>query len=199
MPDPLPAESAPTLFVELLRETQRPLYGFVRGLVGDDEQARDVVQDVYVDAWRAARRAAPPFGHGGDAPALRRWLFFVAYRTAASVVRHRRIIAWESLDTRDPSETDRFYEPTAFEDQVAEGDALQTILNSMSPQDVACLLLNIVQGFTSAEIAQIVDIAPEAAKKRLARAKQRLRAAYFAQEARIGAKLEVKREERRAP
>jgi DNA-directed RNA polymerase specialized sigma24 family protein len=48
-----------------------------------------------------------------------------------------------------------------------------------------------VHGFTCGEIAQIVGIAPEAAKKRLARAKQRLRAAYFAQAA--------KTEERRVP
>ena len=195
MSEPLPAESTPTLFVELLGETQGPLYGFVRGLVGDDEQARDVVQDVYVDAWCAARHEAPPFGHGGDAPAIRRWLFVVAYHAAVSVVRHRRVIAWESLDTLDPPETDRFYEPDAFEDHVAEGDALHTILAGMAPQDVTCLLLSIVQGFTAAEIAQIVDIAPEAAKKRLARAKQRLRAAYFAQEAKLRAKLE----ERGAP
>jgi DNA-directed RNA polymerase specialized sigma24 family protein len=83
MPEPVPAESPPALFVELLRETQGPLYGFVRGMVGDPEQARDVVQDVFVDAWRAARRAAPPFGHAYEAAAVRRWLFVVAYRTAA--------------------------------------------------------------------------------------------------------------------
>ncbi|MGZ3676525.1 MAG: sigma factor-like helix-turn-helix DNA-binding protein, partial [Ktedonobacterales bacterium] len=33
-------------------------------------------------------------------------------------------------------------------------------------------------GYTAAQIAQIVGIAPEAAKKRLARAKERLRVAY---------------------
>jgi RNA polymerase sigma-70 factor (ECF subfamily) len=185
MPNHLPANTPPALFDELLRETQGPLYRFVRGLVSDDEQARDVVQDVFVDAWRAARDAAPPFGSDLDAVGVRRWLFVVAYRTAASVIRHRRKISWEPLDSFDPPEMDRFYEPAGFEDQVAEGDALQTILASMAPPDVACLLLNIVQGFTSAEIAQIVDIAPEAAKKRLARAKQRLRAAYFAQEAKM--------------
>jgi RNA polymerase sigma-70 factor (ECF subfamily) len=193
MLEPLPAVSPPTLFIELLRETQGPLYGFVRGMVGDDEQAHDLVQDVYVDAWRAARRAAPPFGDGGDASAIRRWLFVVAYRTAASAVRHRRVIAWESLDTLAPPEMDRYFEASTFEDQVAEGDALRTILGGMTPQDVACLLLSIVHGFTCVEIAQIVDIAPEAAKKRLARAKQRLRTAYFAQE------REVAMEERRAP
>jgi RNA polymerase sigma-70 factor (ECF subfamily) len=190
MPNPMPTESPPIRFVELLRETQGPLYGFVRGMVGDHEQARDVVQDVYVDAWRAARSGAPPFKQDSDAHAVRRWLFVVAYRTAASVMRHRRRITWETLDVHEPPDSDHFYEPVVFEGQVAEGDVLQRILAGMAPQDVACLLLNIVQGFTSAEIAQIVDIAPEAAKKRLSRAKQRLRAAYFAQEA--------KKEERKA-
>ena len=185
MPEPSPANSPPAIFADLLRETQGPLFGFVRGLLGDPEQARDVVQDVLVDAWRAARQGAPPFGKDCDAAAARRWLFFVAYRSAASVVRRRRLISWEYLDPFNSIEADRFYEPAAFEDQVAESDALHTILASMTPQDVACLLLNIVQGFTSAEIAQIVDIAPEAAKKRLARAKQRLRAACFAQEAKM--------------
>jgi DNA-directed RNA polymerase specialized sigma24 family protein len=37
----------------LLRE-QQALRGFVRGLVGDPEQARDITQDVFMVAWRAA-------------------------------------------------------------------------------------------------------------------------------------------------
>ena len=44
----------------LLRE-QQALRGFVRGLVGDAEQARDVTQDVFMVAWRAAKEGAPPF------------------------------------------------------------------------------------------------------------------------------------------
>jgi RNA polymerase sigma-70 factor (ECF subfamily) len=183
MPEPVSPASPPALFAELLSMTQGPLYGFVRGMVGDHEQARDVVQDVFVDAWRAARCAAPPFGNGSDLPAVRRWLFVVAYRAAASLVRHRRLITWEPLDTLRPPETAQFYEPAAFEDRLAEGEALHAALAAMAPQDAACLLLSVVQGFTAAEIAQIIDIAPEAAKKRITRAKQRLRAAYFAQEA----------------
>jgi hypothetical protein len=48
----LPAQSPPAHFDELVCETQGPLYGFVRGLMGGHEQARDVVPDVYFDAWR---------------------------------------------------------------------------------------------------------------------------------------------------
>jgi DNA-directed RNA polymerase specialized sigma24 family protein len=43
------------------------------------------------------------------------------------------------------------------------------------------LLLIVVQGFTAAEAAQIIGATPQAVAKRFARAKQRLRAAYLAQ------------------
>jgi DNA-directed RNA polymerase specialized sigma24 family protein len=56
------------------------------------------------------------------------------------------------------------------------------VLDALDPHDVACLLLSVVQGFTAAEVAAILQITPAAAKKRLTRAKQRLRAAYFARQ-----------------
>ena len=169
-------------FEELLGAVQRQLFGFARGLTGDAEQARDIVQEVCVDAWRAARAAQPPFAVGHTPEECRRWLFRAAYWRASSLFRRRRIIAWESLDESDAPAAEAYYAPVAFEDRVAEGEILRTALANLSSTDAACLLLSVVQGYTSTEIAQIVQIAPEAAKKRLSRAKQRLRAAYFAEE-----------------
>jgi DNA-directed RNA polymerase specialized sigma24 family protein len=58
---------------------------------------------------------------------------------------------------------------------------VRTALAELAGDDAACLLLNTLYGFTAAEIATILDLSPEAAKKRLSRAKRRLRAAYLAQ------------------
>ena len=69
-----------------------------------------------------------------------------------------------------------------FEDQVLEGALLQAALARLQPSDAASLMLSIVQGFSTAEIAQILGIAPDAARKRLSRAMERLRVAYVAQE-----------------
>lgn len=171
----------PTLFASIMADLQRTLYAFVRGLVGDDEHARDIVQDVFVDAWRAIRQGAPPFT-GNDHAAIRRWLFHAAYCDAASALRRRRLIRWESLD--NSTQTSRAYEysasQTPLEDQVIERAVMQDALSHIDPEDAACLLLNVIQGFTAIEIAAIVGISPEAGKKRLSRAKQRLRAAYLA-------------------
>jgi RNA polymerase sigma-70 factor (ECF subfamily) len=160
---------------------QGPLRGFVRGLVPSADRAADVVQDVFVDAWRTAQRGTPPFAGDGAEPAIRRWLFHVAYRRAVSVLRHDSVLRWESLDVMPAPESDRIREPVPFDDQIAEGEVLRKALAELGPQDAACLLLNVVQGFTAMEIASILDITPFAAKKRVARAKQRLRDAYFAE------------------
>jgi len=169
-------------FSVLVDHTQEPLWRFVRELVGEPEQASDVVQEVFIDAWKAAQRSSAPFTEDGDTAAMRRWIFRAGYHRAISVLRRRRVIAWESLDAFNLKETGSASASTSFEDQVAESEALQTALATLTAEDVAAVLLNAVQGFTSAEIAQILGIMPEAAKKRLSRAKQRLRDAYLAAE-----------------
>jgi RNA polymerase sigma-70 factor (ECF subfamily) len=165
----------------MLERTQGPLRSFVRGMVGSADQAADVVQDVFVAAWHAAQRGTEPFQGDGDELAIRRWLFHVAYRRAVSVLRHGQVLHFESLDVAPGPEVGRFYEPVPFDDQLAEGEVLRKALAGLGAQDAACLLLNVVQGFTAMEIATILDITPLAAKKRVFRAKQRLKDAYFAE------------------
>jgi DNA-directed RNA polymerase specialized sigma24 family protein len=74
------------------------LCGFVRGLIGNAEQARDITQDVFMVAWRAAKEGSPPFTANGDERSIRRWLYCVAYRRAISIQRHERVLSIESLD-----------------------------------------------------------------------------------------------------
>jgi RNA polymerase sigma-70 factor (ECF subfamily) len=177
-------------FAALLETSQAALYAFVRHLTGSGEDAHDIVQEVYVDAWRAAQRGNPPFGRqsetAADAGAIRRWLFHAAYCDAISFVRHRQALPWQSLDDTEEGTVlapiGRAGASVPFEDQFVEGEVLRVALAQLQPDDAACLLLNLVQGFSTAEIAEILGIAPSAARKRLSRAMERLRVAYFAQE-----------------
>ncbi len=68
-----------------------------------------------------------------------------------------------------------------FEERVVEDDALRAALATLGPADVACLTLIVVHGFTAAEVGQIVGASAQAVAKRFARAKQRLRGVYLAQ------------------
>jgi len=147
-----------------------------------EQQARDVTQDVFMVAWRAAKEGAPPFTANSDERSIRRWLYRVAYRRAISAQRHESVLSIESLDGERTTHRERLAAPDAFDDRIAERDALTAALADLETADAACLLLNVVQGFTAREIATMLEISPDAAKKRLTRAKQRLNDAYFARE-----------------
>lgn len=176
---PYPALSSEA-FAGLMERHQWALWAFLRGFVGDDT-ARDLTQDVFVDAWRAAQRGAAPFSATPlDAEGARRWLFNAAYNRAVSALRRRRLIRWESLDAADAPRADDPLVALPFEDSVLEAEVLRATFAALPHESVACLLLSVVHEFTTAEIAEITGISHEAAKKRLARAKQRLRADYLA-------------------
>lgn len=175
--------AATAAFAALVQQTQRALYGYLRGLMADEEQARDLMQDVFCDAWRAAKQGIPPFDLEGDERGRQRWLFHVAHHKAVSALRHRSVIRWEPLEQSMDAEALSLQASPPFEEQIVEGAALHAALTSLALEEASCLLLHVVQGFTSAEIAPIIGISPEACKKRLSRAKQRLRAAYLAHEA----------------
>ncbi len=180
------SESAPPLspldFTALVNRHQGALFGFLCGLVANPEQARDLTQDTFHDAWRAASQQQQPFAAAGEPEAIRRWLFQAAYHRAISLLRRRRLIRWESLEASHEREPERYAASLSFEENLAEREAMQAALASLTPPDVACLLLRVVQGFSAAETGKIIGAPPDTINKRLSRAKQRLRAAYLAQE-----------------
>ena len=162
-------------FTAVLERSQGVLYSFLRGIVGDSEQARDLVQDVCYEACRAAQRGAPPFaGEGSTETDTRRWLFRVGYNRAISALRRRRIIHWL------PLESVQFL--ISFEEDVIEGQEMRSALAELAPADAACLTLIIVHNYTAAEVGQIIGASPQAVAKRFSRAKQRLREVYLAQQ-----------------
>lgn len=162
-------------FACIVDRYQRQLHAYLAGLTGQPEQAFDLVQETFYDAWDSARKGKPPLLVGAADGDIRRWLYRVATNNALSMLRHYRLIRWEPLENYLAMRADR---GLSFEDHVAENDILQSALARLSPEDAACLLLRVVHGFSARETGQILNASAETINTRLARAKQRLRAAY---------------------
>jgi RNA polymerase sigma-70 factor, ECF subfamily len=174
-----PDHSLAERFTRLLELYQAALHSFAFGMVGERELARDIVQETFVAAWRVASHHEAPFSDPCDSESARRWLFAVAYRQAALVLRKRRPIVWQSLDYGEPD--DMTPESPDVATRVVEADALRSALSTLSPVDAACFLLQAVHGFSTREIAGVVQLRPDVVRKRLSRSRQRLRDAYIAQ------------------
>jgi RNA polymerase sigma factor (sigma-70 family) len=137
--------------------------------VGNGEQAHDLIQDTFHDAWLAACRGVPPFGTLlGPNEDMRRWLFQAAYHRAISLLRRRRLIRFGSLEERGDDEQE-MPGSGSFETALAERETLHRVLRQLTPPDVVCLLLRVVQGFSAAEAAAILETTPDNVNKRLSR------------------------------
>lgn len=177
-----PAVPAPAAFVAALEHNQGALYSFARNLIGDAEEAHDIVQEAFADAWRTALRQQPPFTAHSSETDARRWLFHVTYQRAVSLRRRRGVLAWESLDFADPPEPLESAQSLPFDERLVEGDALRGALAHLNMDEVACIVLKVLQGFTLVEIARMLDLTPVAARQRFSRAMRKLRTVYLAPE-----------------
>src|ERR1051326_967549 len=183
---PTSPSSLPLLaFTAVVDRHQNALHTFLLHLVGDVEQAYDLLQDTFHDAWRAAREGSAPFVAESDDDQMRRWPFRVAYYKGIAMLRRRRLIRWESLDFLLSFGGEPEGDAQPFEDQLAESEALRTALARLAPQDRACFLLRAAHGLSAAEVGQIIGASPEVVRKRLSRARQRLRTIYLAQNTRV--------------
>jgi RNA polymerase sigma-70 factor, ECF subfamily len=162
-------------FARLVDRHQHRLHVYLAGMLRHTEQAFDLVQETFCEAWRAAQKGTRPFLPGTDDLDVRRWLFRVASNRAISLLRRGKRIRWESLDG---IEEPLLGVSDAFEERIAEGEMLAASLAQLAPQDVACLLLRVVHGFSASETGSMLNMSADNVNTRLARAKQRLRTVY---------------------
>lgn len=150
-------------FEALVLRYQTPLFHYLRGFVGDAEQASDLVQDTFL-------RAHQSLGGLADAGLLRAWLFRIAHNLACSHLRRQRLIRWLPL---------RAHHHTSTTDRSAvEAAHVEAALAQIPAEQRAPLLLHLVAGFSYAEIGALLGVSEGAVRMRISRGRAAFRAAY---------------------
>jgi len=156
-------------FDELVRRTFVDTFTLARRLSGNDEDARDVVQEAYLRAWKGIGKFR------GDA-AFSTWMYRITANAAASNVQRRRRQRTELFDDD--------FEPvdTSAEQSVSQGaetaEALERIADALDELPAklrSVVVLKDVYGLSHEAIAEELGISVSAAKVRLHRARRKLR------------------------
>lgn len=124
-------------------------------VIGDPEEARDIAQAACLQAYRAWSRF--------DGRDVRAWLYTIGLRLAFNELRRRArhaVLPWAA-------------EPVAWQPEI-EAD-LWTALRRLEPKPRAALILHIVDGFSHAEIGEMLGVPTGTAASWISRTKARLR------------------------
>ncbi|GMW03066.1 MAG: putative alternative RNA polymerase sigma factor SigM [Candidatus Hydrogenedentota bacterium] len=149
-------------FSELMRLWERRLFYYIRRMVPAEEDAWDILQDVWMRAYTQMRTVR-------DAASLRSWLYCVAHNAAVSHLRkHSRYeAALENVETPAHGDSPAFDSDDAR--MIHEG------IEKLASAHREVIVLYFIEEFSQAEIANILNIPEGTVKSRLHHAKHALR------------------------
>lgn len=155
-------------FDELVRRYRRPVYNLVRALTGGDDDAEDLVQDVFVRAFRAID------GFRGES-AFKSWLYRIAVNVVHTHLQRRRIREPLSAARSSDAPLGEVPDGDDLEAALLRRQAIERALASLPEQLRVLVVLRDVHGLKYDEIAKIVKRPRGTVESRLFRARQQLR------------------------
>jgi RNA polymerase sigma-70 factor, ECF subfamily len=159
------------LFEVLMRRHNERLYRAARAIVRDGREAEDVMQQAYVNAYTHLRQ------FDGRAR-FSTWLTRIAVHEA--IARARRRGRYEPLES-DTRAVETMMPPTPAADPEQQafareiGALLEWAVDRLADGNREVFMLREVEGMSTLETAQVLDVSEDVVKTRLSRAKAALR------------------------
>jgi RNA polymerase sigma-70 factor (ECF subfamily) len=160
-------------FGVLVRCYQDRLYHTVYRLVGNAEDAKDVVQEAFLNAYQSLE------SFKGDSLFFT-WLYRIAVNTAISLKRKQRVLlrihggrnGEPAIEPLDPSDLSR---PGHALEQAEQERRIQQALGRLSPEHRAVLVMKDMEGQKYETMAEILQVPIGTIRSRLHRARLELR------------------------
>src|SRR4051812_888776 len=155
-------------FVQLLEEHKRMLYKVASVYCADAEDRRDLVQEIVIQLWRS-------FPRYDDRLKFSTWMYRIGMNVAISFLRGegrrggRETVALDQIDIIDSAAADRVLGEAG--DDVRLLQRLVSRLDEMS----RALIVLYLEGYSHAEIAEVLGISATNVGTRVNRIKNRLR------------------------
>jgi RNA polymerase sigma-70 factor (ECF subfamily) len=160
-------------FDDLVRATYADAYTLAYRLVGNEEDARDVVQEAYLRAYKSLKKFR-------EDAAFSTWLYRIVANCASTALGKRNRTRHEVLDDDAMLEETRVEsDPVAHNEALAERDRLTDALAELPDALRSVVVLRDVYDLPHDAIAAELGISEANAKVRLHRARRKLRETLY--------------------
>jgi len=170
-------------FRSLMERLQYPITGYLHRLVGEREVALDLAQDTFLQVYKEIGKTASHLE-------LDAWIYRIATNYGLRYLNRKRLRLFIPFSFGFDSQEDEvagissedmqersMIEPS-FEERTETSMLIQEAFSKLTPTDAACVQLHYSAGFTYEQIGAIVNISPEAVRKRVARGVEKFRKVY---------------------
>lgn len=167
-------------FEEIVQRYQHKIYGYVKRLVGNETDAEDITQEVFLKALHSLRSFR-------EESSLQTWLFRIATNLCRDLHRRRQrekgwLPLWRHTDGEDSDGEectieipDTYHDPQKLLLQEELSGLLKQAIDHLPIAMREVLVLHDIESLSYEEIAQALDIPLGTVKSRLFHARARLR------------------------
>jgi len=160
-------------FGELVTRYQTRLYNAAVRLADNPEDAADVVQDAFLNAYQSLH------SFKGDAEFFT-WLYRIAFNTAISQKRKKRpaislSVSANGQQSREPNDPSEYVRPGAALERTEEETLLYGALARLSGEHRDVLVMKDLEGLKYEEIAEVIGVPIGTIRSRIHRARLELR------------------------
>jgi RNA polymerase sigma-70 factor (ECF subfamily) len=153
----------PGAFEDLIAVMERPLLYYAANLTGNTDSALDVLQEVWIKAFRGIRKLKNP-------GSLRSWLYTITHGIA--VDRIRKNYSREQVEKVQYEDIQEAEETSFAEEDAA---AVHAALNQIGLNHREVLILHFLEDLSLAEIAKVVGCSEGTVKSRIHYAKRQMK------------------------
>jgi len=165
-------------FEALYRQHASRLYNLASRMSGGPADAEDLLQDIFLLAYRKV-------GSYRGESSLGTWLYRLAMNHCLDVLRNRQTRMGQVTDSMDEPDAVPVAAPTPALSGVSRID-LERAIEALPPACRAAFLLHDVEGFGHQEVAEILGVSEGTSKSQVHKARLRIRAHLGARELRAG-------------
>jgi RNA polymerase sigma-70 factor (ECF subfamily) len=160
---------------QFVEEHQSMIYNVCFRLLGNQQDAEDIAQDVFVKAYEK-------YGLFKGESRVSTWLYRIAVNLSLNLLKRRKRVRWMTLDfEKEDTEALPIHEPRSVEqpdlelEQSELGLTLQEAIQSLPEKQKTAFILHKLEGLSHQQISEILDISISSVEARIHRAKQSLR------------------------
>jgi len=161
-------EGAIALYEVLVGRYNQRLFRICRAILGNNTEARDVVQQTYAQAYEHLRQFE---GRGK----FSNWLTTIAVHEASLRRRSNRVRSLGELQASERAKADSVLSPEEHFSHTETRQILESMIDALPAKYRVVQIMRDVEGMTVAETAECLGISQENVKVRLHRARARLR------------------------
>jgi RNA polymerase sigma-70 factor (ECF subfamily) len=162
-------------FTELVDRTSGRIYNLGLRMLGNSQDAEDMLQETYIKAFKALPRFE-------NRSTITTWLFRIAVNEALMILRKRKNVVQIDETAEEEEDGERELEIVDWcclpENEFLSAETIVMLTEAaekLSPALRMVFILRDVQGFSTQETAEILQISEDSVKTRLVRARLKLR------------------------